>query len=168
MKKSWKRRLYIGIICLLFIQGIWSYKYNLSKYSGGSFSDYDSSGVSLSMGYGGNGSGAMVTRQGVLFPQGQLLSAGGSKINFEPNAQKTAWFTLYAFTVAQYSTLFGYFSSGTGNFYLTLMLNNGYTRIETNQWDGSNMYALTTVQSSSSSMYKVGWNLLWYADTTQA
>ena len=44
------------------------------------------------------------------------------------------------------------------------MLNNGYLRIESNYWDGSNSNVLPTVQSSSSAMYKIGWNLVWYAD----
>ena len=94
MKLMRNKEFMKSLVLLLYIQSIWMYRYNLSKYSGGSFSDYDSSGVSLSMGYNGAGIGAMVTRQGVLFPQGQILSAGGSKMNYEPGAQKIAWFTL--------------------------------------------------------------------------
>ena len=102
----------------------------------------------------------MVTRQGVLFPQGQLLYTGGTEIYYEPNSPKIVWFTLFAFTTAQYSTLFGYFSTYSSSVYISLMLNNGYLRIESQSYS-SGAYPQSNVHSSSSTMFKIGWNLVW-------
>ena len=124
---------------------------------------YSGPGVNLSMGYQGTGSGAMVVRQGTIFTANQILSSGGSKIDFEPNTAKIGWFTMYAFTTSQSSTLFGYFSTSSLNYYISLMINNGYLKIESKGFSYS-AYDLPTVQSSSASMYKTGWNLVWYAD----
>jgi hypothetical protein len=46
------------------------------------------------------------------------------------------------------------------------MLNNGKMRIESQDWTGSAAVVLPTKETSSSSMYEVGWNFICYASST--
>ena len=97
-------------------------------------------------------------RQGTMILPGQILSLNGTVLSFGPS--QTLWFTVFVLNIAQTGTLFTYTSSGTDNSYVVLLLNNGGIRIVSGDWNGSNLVPLPTRDTTSTSLYKEGWNLI--------
>ena len=117
------------------------------------------------MGFYTVGTGAISVRQGVLIPSGQILSNNNAfpfnnYLAFDPPT--TAWYSVFIFDVAQKSTLFSYTSTLTNNTYVSLMINNGMMRLESNYWTGFSPAPLPTRETISNNMYQTGWNLIWY------
>ena len=149
-------------ICLLLIKIILAYKYRLTSYTSGSSPNIDTGGPNpqIKQGYKGTAAGVSVVRQGTMILPGQILSLNGTTLSF--GTTETLWFTVFVFNVAQTGTLFTYTSSGTDNSYVVLLLNNGGIRIVSGGWNGSNLVPLPTRDTSSTSLYKTGWNLIWF------
>ena len=100
----------------------------------------------------------MKLRQGVMILPGSVVS---SNSGMNQGSTGTLWFTVFIFNVNQLSTLYTVTSTSSKNSYLAFMINNGKMRIESGTYSGGYV-ASPTKETSSSSMYSTGWNLIWY------
>ena len=154
------------IFFLLLLSWSFTHKYNLSQFSGSSVWNQDSTTWSPQFydGFTGVGAGVLKLRQGVMILSGTAISSGSGSISLQSSG--TYWFTVFIFNVNQYSTLYTSTSRSTYNSYLNLMINNGKMRIESGTYTFLTYNPSPTEETSSSSMYTTGWNLLWYTTSS--
>ena len=155
------KKLWFIIFILVFLQTTLWYKYNFSQFSGSSVWNQDNAAWTPQFvsGYNGYGTGIMKLRQGVMILPGTVVSTNSG---MNQGSTGTLWFTVFIFNVNQLSTLYTVTSTGTRNSYLNFKINNGKMRIESGTYNSGSYNASPTKETSSSSMYSTGWNLIWY------
>ena len=154
------------LLLTIFIINSFAYKYNLSQFSGYPVWNQDNSSWSPRFydGFKGVGTGVLKLRQGVMILSGTAISTDDGDIDLQTDG--TYWFTVFIFNVNQMSTLYASTSTNSYNSYLNLMINNGKMRIECGNYSNNAYSASPTKETSSSSMYTTGWNLLWYTTSS--